>query len=91
MFPARPCAPLGAEIFFRPVWFSELGRSLVALVHKFVCRGTVEQRIHSLLEEKQALASELSARNTAIRTCQRLRWENAKFVSLAAKSGINES
>jgi len=29
------------------------------IVHKFVCQGTVEERIDALIEEKTALAQEL--------------------------------
>ncbi len=29
------------------------------LVHKFVCRGTVEQRIDELIEQKRGVASEI--------------------------------
>jgi len=29
------------------------------LVHKFVCRGTIEERIDALIEEKTALAADL--------------------------------
>jgi non-specific serine/threonine protein kinase len=28
-------------------------------VHKFVCQGTIEERIDALIEEKKALATEL--------------------------------
>ena len=29
------------------------------LVHKFVCRGTIEERIDQLIEEKQSLTNDL--------------------------------
>jgi SNF2 family DNA or RNA helicase len=29
------------------------------LVHKFVCRGTIEERIDRVIEEKQSLSTEL--------------------------------
>ncbi|MHB8902550.1 MAG: DEAD/DEAH box helicase [Thermoguttaceae bacterium] len=36
-----------------------IGQHRNVLVHKFVCRGTVEERIDSLIEEKTQLASDL--------------------------------
>lgn len=36
-----------------------IGQQRNVLVHKFVCQGTLEQRIDALLEQKQALAEEL--------------------------------
>src|SRR3979490_2254127 len=36
-----------------------IGQSRNVLVHKFVCRGTIEERVDSLLEEKKSLATEL--------------------------------
>lgn len=36
-----------------------IGQKRNVLVHKFVCRGTIEERIDALLEEKKNLAAEL--------------------------------
>jgi superfamily II DNA or RNA helicase len=36
-----------------------IGQQRNVLVHKFVCRGTVEERIDALIEEKAALSSDL--------------------------------
>jgi non-specific serine/threonine protein kinase len=36
-----------------------IGQKKNVLVHKFVCRGTVEEKIESLIEGKQRMASEL--------------------------------
>jgi non-specific serine/threonine protein kinase len=36
-----------------------LGQRRNVLVHKFVCRGTVEERIESLIEQKKGLAAEM--------------------------------
>jgi superfamily II DNA or RNA helicase len=36
-----------------------IGQRRNVLVHKFVCRGTVEERIEALIEQKQGLATEL--------------------------------
>ncbi len=39
-----------------------IGQVRNVLVHKFVCRGTIEERIDQLIEEKQSLADEILAR-----------------------------
>ena len=36
-----------------------IGQRRNVLVHKFVCRGTVEERIEALLESKRALAQDV--------------------------------
>jgi non-specific serine/threonine protein kinase len=36
-----------------------IGQKKNVLVHTFICRGTVEERIHAMLEEKRGLADEL--------------------------------
>src|SRR5690606_10257838 len=36
-----------------------IGQHQNVLVHKFVCRGTVEERIEAMIQEKRALSSEL--------------------------------
>ena len=36
-----------------------IGQKRNVLVHKFVCRGTIEERIDALIEEKRQLAAEL--------------------------------
>jgi SNF2 family DNA or RNA helicase len=36
-----------------------IGQKKNVLVHKFICRGTIEERVNSLLEEKKSLATEL--------------------------------
>jgi len=36
-----------------------IGQRRNVLVHKFVCRGTIEERIDQLIEEKRSLAEDL--------------------------------
>jgi len=36
-----------------------IGQKRNVLVHKFVCRGTIEERIDELIEEKRSLAEDL--------------------------------
>ena len=38
-----------------------IGQRRNVLVHKFVCRGTVEERIDDLIAQKQALADQILA------------------------------
>ena len=45
-----------------------IGQKRNVLVHKFVCRGTVEERIDALIEAKQAMVRE-RARRAAARRC----------------------
>jgi non-specific serine/threonine protein kinase len=65
-----------------------IGQKKNVLVHKFVCRGTVEERIHSLLEEKQALASELLAEGDEIALTEMKNDELLRFVSLDVNSAV---
>ena len=66
-----------------------IGQRRAVLVHKLVCRGTVEERIDALLEEKQALARELvegggEARLTELSDAELLRLVS---LDLASASG----
>jgi hypothetical protein len=65
-----------------------IGQKKNVLVHKFVCRGTVEERIHSLLEEKQALASELFADGGEIALTEMKNDALLRFVSLDMSSAL---
>ena len=65
-----------------------IGQKKNVLVHKFVCRGTVEERIHSLLEEKQALASELLADGGEIPLTEMKNDELLRFVSLDVNNAL---
>ena len=42
-----------------------LGQKRKVLVHKFVCRGTLEERIDALLQDKQKLATDLLGTGTS--------------------------
>ncbi len=39
-----------------------IGQKRNVLVHKFVCRGTIEERIDELIESKRKMAEDLLAR-----------------------------
>jgi non-specific serine/threonine protein kinase len=45
-----------------------IGQKQNVLVHKFVCRGTIEERIDRMIEEKQALSDGLLEGRTIART-----------------------
>ena len=42
-----------------------IGQKRNVLVHKFVCRGTVEERIDAMIESKKALSDDLLAESGA--------------------------
>ena len=55
LLPDLPAAPasIATDRAFR------IGQSRNVLVHKFICRGTVEDKIDQLIESKQALVQDL--------------------------------
>ena len=57
-------------------------------MHRFVCRGTVEERIHSLLDEKQGLASEMLADGGEIPLTEMKNDELLRFVSLDVNNAL---
>ncbi len=69
-----------------------IGQKRNVLVHKFVCRGTIEQRIDTLINDKKALAeSVLGAEGGAEALLTEMsNYELLRFVSLDLKSALNE-
>ena len=61
------------------------------LVHKFVCRGTVEERIDALIEEKTALAGELLEGGGEALLTEMSDAELIRFVSLDIASALEEA
>jgi hypothetical protein len=59
-----------------------IGQKRNVLVHKFVCRGTVEERIDEMLTTKQALADQLLADEGETRLTELSNEELLRFVSL---------
>jgi non-specific serine/threonine protein kinase len=45
-----------------------IGQKRNVIVHKFVCQGTIEERIDKMLEEKTQLAGELLRRDAGAET-----------------------
>ncbi len=59
-----------------------IGQKRNVLVHKFVCRGTVEERIDEMLTSKQALADQLLSEEGETRLTELSNEELLRFVSL---------
>ncbi len=67
-----------------------IGQSRGVLVHKFVCRGTVEERIDAMLEEKQALSRELLEGGSEVRLTELDDRELLRLVSLDLRSATSD-
>jgi SNF2 family DNA or RNA helicase len=65
-----------------------IGQKKNVLVHKFVCRGTIEERINRLLEEKKSLATELLEGGGEILLTEMPDDELLRFVALDLKSAV---
>ena len=60
------------------------------LVHKFVCRGTVEEKIDAMIAGKQALAAEVLADGGEAALTEMRDDELLKFVGLDLKAAAGE-
>jgi superfamily II DNA or RNA helicase len=67
-----------------------IGQRKNVLVHKFVCRGTIEERIDGLLEEKKNLAAELLEGGGENLLTEMPDDELLRFVALDLKSAAQE-
>lgn len=67
-----------------------IGQRLNVMVHKFICQGTVEERIDALIEEKKALAAELLGGGSGAEgmLTEMGRDELLRFVSLDLASAV---
>ncbi len=59
-----------------------IGQKKNVLVHKLVCRGTIEERIDAMIEEKQSLSKELLEGGSELRLTELSDDELLKLVSL---------
>jgi SNF2 family DNA or RNA helicase len=59
-----------------------IGQKQNVLVHKFVCRGTIEERIDAVIEEKKSLSAELLEGGTERLLTQMSNAELLRFVAL---------
>jgi SNF2 family DNA or RNA helicase len=67
-----------------------IGQRKPVLVHKLVCRGTVEERIDGLLEEKRGLARDLIEGGGEVRLTELDDQELLRLVSLDLRSATAE-
>ncbi len=65
-----------------------IGQKKNVIVHKFVCRGTVEEKIDAMIEEKKDLADEILSSGTEKLLTQMNDTELLNFVSLDINSAI---
>jgi len=68
-----------------------IGQKKNVLVHKFVCRGTIEERIDELISAKQSLSNEILEGGTEKVLTELSNDELIKLVSLDIRSAIEES
>ncbi|ABS28235.1 Non-specific serine/threonine protein kinase [Anaeromyxobacter sp. Fw109-5] len=68
-----------------------IGQKRPVLVHKLVCRGTVEERIDSMLEDKRRLSQELLEGTDEIRLTELDDRELLRLVSLDLRSATGDA
>ena len=67
-----------------------IGQKQNVLVHKFVCRGTVEEKIDALIESKRGLSSELLNGSAEINMTELNNEEILRLVALDLDAAIKE-
>jgi non-specific serine/threonine protein kinase len=67
-----------------------IGQKKNVMVHKFVCRGTVEEKIDALIESKRALSSELLEGDAEILLTELSDAELLKLVSLDLAAALED-
>jgi non-specific serine/threonine protein kinase len=67
-----------------------IGQSKNVLVHKFVCRGTVEDKIDALIESKRALAGDFLSAGAEIALTEMADEELLKLVTLDLAAAMKE-
>jgi non-specific serine/threonine protein kinase len=60
------------------------------VVHKFTCRGTLEEKIHSLIADKMALAEDILGGGAERLLTEMKNDELLRFVALDIKSASGE-
>lgn len=65
-----------------------IGQKRNVLVHKFVCRGTVEERIDQMIESKQALVNDLLQNETEMRLTEMSDKDLLSLVQLDIRAAI---
>ena len=67
-----------------------IGQRRNVVVHKFICRGTVEERIDSLIEQKKGLAEDLLAAGGESLVTEMSDADVVRIVSLDLRSALSE-
>ena len=67
-----------------------IGQKRNVLVHKFVCRGTVEEKIDALIESKTGLSDELLAGGGEVNLTELKDDELMRLVSLDIHAGMRD-
>jgi SNF2 family DNA or RNA helicase len=68
-----------------------IGQTKNVLVHKFICRGTVEEKIDQLIESKRQLSQELFERGADLLLTEMKDEELLKLVALDINKALKES
>lgn len=68
-----------------------IGQKKNVLVHKFVCRGTVEEKIDRLIADKQAMAADVLAEGGEVALTEMRDDELLKFVSLDLRAAAHDA
>jgi non-specific serine/threonine protein kinase len=68
-----------------------IGQTKNVLVHKFVCRGTVEEKIDQLMESKRKLADDLLEGGAEVLLTEMKDDELLKLVALDINKALEES
>jgi non-specific serine/threonine protein kinase len=67
-----------------------IGQKRNVLVHKFVCRGTVEERIDAMIQSKQAVADRILHQDGEARLTEMNDEELLRFVALDISRAIDD-
>jgi superfamily II DNA or RNA helicase len=67
-----------------------IGQKRNVLVHKFICRGTVEEKIDALIESKQGLSDELLARGAEVNLTEMANENIMRLVALDLNAAMKE-
>ncbi len=68
-----------------------IGQKKKVLVHKFICKGTLEERIDALIESKQAISKEILEGADSVLLTELSNEELLKMVSLDINSAASEN
>ena len=68
-----------------------IGQKSPVLVHKFVCRGTVEERIDAMIDEKQQISGEILSESTETGLTEMSDAELLAMVSLDLESAVRDA